>query len=109
MHHIPSVNPSIIKQWVADKLDNQKIQQMLHADGYDEEAIANHLQEVRKLKIAKRQVTGFIYLAAGAFLGFISCVLTLINPIPALYNWILFGLTSIAIMVIFIGLYYVFE
>ncbi len=109
MHQSSSVSSATIQQWVAEKLDNQKIQQLLLADGYDEEAIAKHLQEVRKLKIAKRQVTGFIYLAAGALLGFISCVLTLVNPVPALYNWILFGLTSIAILVIFIGLYYVFE
>jgi hypothetical protein len=45
----------------------------------------------------------------GAFLGFISCVCTIINAVPALYNAILYGLTAIAITIIFVGLYFVFE
>lgn len=59
--------------------------------------------------VTTRQTKGFICLAAGAFLGFISCVITLINPIPELYNLVLYGLTSIAVIIIFIGLYLVFE
>jgi hypothetical protein len=58
---------------------------------------------------AKRQTTGFILLAIGAVLGFISCVLTLANPVPALYYWILYGLTSIAVIILMVGLYYVLE
>jgi hypothetical protein len=45
----------------------------------------------------------------GAFLGFISCVLSLTNPIPELYNVILFGLTSVAILIIVVGMYFLFE
>jgi hypothetical protein len=48
-------------------------------------------------------------MGSGAFLGFLSCVLTLINPVPELYNLILYGLTSIAIIIIVLGLYLVFE
>jgi hypothetical protein len=57
----------------------------------------------------KRQTNGFICMGVGAFLGFISCMLTVINPVPALYYYILYGLTSISITIIFIGLYLVFE
>ena len=53
--------------------------------------------------------TGFICLGIGAMTGFISCVLTLTNPVPELYNVILYGLTSVAVTIIFIGLYFVFE
>jgi len=59
--------------------------------------------------VARRQAKGFICMGIGAILGFISCVMTLVNPIPALYDIILYGLTSIAIIIIFIGLYLVFE
>ncbi len=65
--------------------------------------------ESKKAKIAKRQTDGFILLAFGAVLGFISCVLTIINSIPSLYFWILYGLTSIAVILICAGLYYLFE
>jgi hypothetical protein len=45
----------------------------------------------------------------GAFTGFISCVLSLINPIPELYGIFLYGLTSLAIILALIGLYLLLE
>jgi hypothetical protein len=109
MSYCSTVNANTIRQWVAERLDAQKIQEELHAAGCDDVTIAAHLKEFKRLKYAKRQFTGFIYLGLGAFLGFISCLLTMINPVPELYNWILYGLTSIAMCILFIGLYYVFE
>jgi len=57
----------------------------------------------------RRQHNGFILTAAGALLGFISCVLALINPVPELYEVILYGATSVSILLVFTGLYLVFE
>ena len=71
--------------------------------------IAHHPEEFKQGKNAKKQFIGFICLGTGAFLGFISCVLTLTNPIPELFNIILYGLTSVAILIICAGLYLVFE
>jgi len=104
-----SINATVIQQWLDQKLDAQAIQNNLSTLGWDDETIVSHLREFKRMKYAKRRTTGFVYLALGAFLGFISCVLTLINPIPALYNLILFGLTSLAILIICLGLYYVLE
>jgi hypothetical protein len=104
-----AVNATTIQQWVADKMDVQKVQDELRNSGLDETSIAAHLSAFKKAKYAKRQFTGFMCMAIGAVLGFISCVLTLTNPIPELYYWFLYGLTSVAISVIFIGLYFVFE
>lgn len=60
-------------------------------------------------KKRKRQLNGFILMGLGAFLGFVSCLLTVTNPIPELYNVILYGLTTFAIIIIMWGLYFVFE
>ncbi len=103
------VNSSIIQNWVTENLNIQKVEQNLLALGYDEQTRDAYLLEYRKIKNAKKQFKGFIYLGVGAFLGFLSCVLTLINPVPELYNWILFGLTSISILIICLGLYNIFE
>ncbi len=103
------VNSSIIQNWVTENLNIQKVEQNLLALGYDEQTRDAYLLEYRKIKNAKKQFKGFICLGVGAFLGFLSCVLTLINLVPELYNWILFGLTSISILVICLGLYNVFE
>ena len=103
------VNASIIQQWITEKLDIQKVEQNLRELGYEKQVSDAYLIEFKKLKYAKKQFNGFIYLGAGAFLGFLSCVLSLINPIPELYNLILFGLTSISILIICLGLYNIFE
>ena len=57
----------------------------------------------------KDSLQDFVFLAVGAVMGFISCLLTIINPVPSLYGVILYGLTSVAIILIMMGLYYLFE
>lgn len=56
-----------------------------------------------------RRSNGFKVTAAGAVLGFISCVLALLNPFPELYHFILYGATSISILLVFAGLYLILE
>lgn len=100
---------SILVQAIQDKLSLEAVEAKLFAEGHDEVSIALLLREFKKLSNAKRQSKGFVLMAIGAFLGLMSCLLTIINPIPALYNVILFGMTSIAIGIAFVGMYFVFE
>jgi hypothetical protein len=72
-------------------------------------AMTNESLDEQKLKRARQQYLGFILAGVGALLGFISCVLTLWNPIPSIYDLVLYGLTSFAIIVIFAGLYLMIE
>ena len=103
------ISNDTIRQWIETKLDTESVRLELSRLGYDEESSEIHLREFRKQKYAGRQKTGLILLAAGAITGFLSCVLTLLNPAPALHDLFLFGLTSVAIVVICWGLYLVFE
>ncbi len=89
--------------------DTKSIKAEMEAFGYDEETINEKLNEFKKRKLANRQTNGFICLAIGATLGFVSCLLTVLNPIPEIYYWVLYGLTSTAILIICLGLYFVFE
>ena len=98
-----------IQKWIDENKSVDNILEELSASGLDEETISQYLREFRKLKYGNRQFTGFICLGLGAFLGFISCVLTIMNPVPELYNVILYGLTSVAIAIIIFGLYFVFQ
>jgi hypothetical protein len=75
---------------------------------YISEANTNLSQSHQSYK-TKRQFTGFVLMAIGAFLGFISCILTVLNPFPEFYSIILYGLKTLAITIIFWGLYFVFE
>jgi hypothetical protein len=100
---------SAIQKWIDENKNIETIVEELSASGYDEETISIHLREFRKVKNGNRQFIGFFCLGLGALLGFISCVLSIINPVPELYNIILYGLTSLAIAIIIVGLYMVFQ
>lgn len=60
-------------------------------------------------KVDKRLNQGIKLLVVGAILGFLSCVMSIWNPIPAIYYIVLYGVTSFAILLIMLGLYYIFE
>jgi hypothetical protein len=109
MPYDTTIDTNILQKWIAARMEPKAVEEALLASGYDETAINSHLNEYRRLKNAKRLFEGFVCMGVGAFLGFISCVLTLINAVPALYAIILYGLTSLAILVILVGLYFVFE
>lgn len=104
-----AINKKTIVDWVNEKYSIDTVKQKLNELGYDSETLNLFIQEFKKHKRSKRQSTGFSFTIVGAVLGFISCLLTILNPIPALYNIILYGLTSVAIVIIVYGLYYIFE
>lgn len=103
------INNNVIATWANEKLSLEVVTQKLTDLGYDSETLISFVQEYKKLKRSKRQSTGFCFTIVGAVLGFISCLLTILNPVPSLYNIILYGLTSLAIVVIVCGLYHIFE
>lgn len=109
MPYTSAVSADLVQQWLADKRSVESVQDELLQSGLDPDFIRERLTTYRKLVHARRQTAGFLYMGMGAFLGFVSCVLTLVNPVPVLYNWILYGLTFVAIGIIFVGLYFVFE
>lgn len=109
MTHPITVDKVILEQWATQKLAPETITGMLKERGVDADSITTHLKAYKQLRNAKKQFTGFACMAIGAFLGFASCVLSLVNPFPDLYNLILFGLTSVGILIIVVGMYLVFE
>lgn len=103
------IDGDIIQQWISARLEPSAVEKELIAKGLDAETILMHLKEFKRIRNSKRQFNGFVCLGLGAFMGFISCVLSIINPVPELYNFILFGLTSVAVLIVFAGLYFLFE
>jgi hypothetical protein len=67
------------------------------------------LKYFHKLKTERRQQQGFIWMGVGAFLGFIGCVLSMVNPLPNLFYVFLYGFSTLSIIIAFVGLYLVFE
>lgn len=104
-----AIDSAVIQQWIAEKLDPEKVEQRLTTLNLEEESRNAYLKAFKKIRNEQRQFKGFIILGLGAFLGFVSCLLSIINPIPEYYYHVLYGFTSIAVAVILIGLYFVFE
>lgn len=109
MNTANAIDTNILKNWLNEKCSVTNVEEKLLAMGYSASAVADYVVAYKKQKRSKRQFSGFCLMVAGAFLGFLSCILTILNPFPEFYNVILYGLTSLAIAVIVVGLYYVFE
>jgi hypothetical protein len=104
-----SVNTDLLRRWLAEKMQPDAVKAELIARGLDQEAVNAHLLVFNKLRNERKQFAGFICCGLGAVMGFVSCVISIFNPIPELYGVFLYGLTSVAILVIFAGLYLLFE
>lgn len=98
-----------IKQWIDDRFTVQKVEELLQSRGFDPQTISLYLKEFNKQRYELRRSKGFVFAAAGAVLGFVGCVLAILNPLPELYYVGLFGFTSIAAVLICTGLYFLFE
>ena len=104
-----SIHSLNFKEWLAENLSPQDIEADLQQKGLDEDSIIEIIREYKNQRNAKKQFKGFVMMAVGAFIGFLSCVLTLTEVYPQWYGFILYGLTFIGVTIVFIGLYFVFE
>ena len=109
MAYTVPVDAETIEQWIINKPDLATIEAELLSKGMDANSISSYISEYKRLRNSQRQFIGFFCIGLGAFLGFISCILSIFNPVPDLYHLILFGLTSVAILIIFYGLFCLFE
>ena len=103
------IDPAPFAHWYAQGWKKQSVESFLLQQGMDATSVEEHWKAYCAFCSGKKQFKGFFFMALGAFLGFVSCVLSLTNPIPELYNVILFGLTSVAILIIVLGMYFLFE
>ena len=109
MQITPTIDQADVQQWISNKLSVQKIEELLQVKGLDPETISLYLKEYNKQRYAIRRSKGFVYASIGAVLGFIGCILAILNPLPELYYVGLFGFTSLAAILICTGLYFLFE
>ena len=109
MHIASTIDQTEIRQWITDRLTVQKIEELLRSKGLDAETISLYLKEFNKQRYEIRRAKGFVFASSGAVLGFVGCVLAILNPLPELYYLGLYGFTSIAAVLIFMGLYFLFE
>ena len=104
-----TINMATIQLWLKQNLTHQDVEQSLVSNGYESELILEYLGEFNKQKRIKKQFIGFLLMGIGGFLGFIACVMTLLNIFPNLHDFFLFGITMVAVSMALYGLYLAFQ
>lgn len=96
-------------KWQSNNTPEELIVNELQQSGLQETQISELLKLYKKKKDEARQQIGFILTAIGAFFGFVSCVFTMLDVFPEMRGFMLYGLTSFGIILVFIGLFLIFE
>ena len=76
--------------------------------GHDETFINGLVRETGKLRYAKRRAQGLALILTGAVICLFSCIITIASATTGSLPTVLYGLTSVGILVIFAGLMKVF-
>lgn len=94
------------EQWLANGLNNKQVEAELLNMGIDERNIPEMLREFKKMRNARNTTIGLYFILAGALLCLVSCVLTLaFGSATAL---VLYGLTGVGVIIVFVGLARIF-
>ena len=109
MSNSTSININLLEEWVSKKINLEEVSQKLKAMNLNEDEMAEHLKEFKRIRYHKRRFNAFIFMAIGAVVGFISCVLTVTDILPHMFDIFLYGLTTAAAVLVFRGLYLLFE
>jgi len=87
----------------------QQIENDLVGMGHARNFATEIVTEVAKMRDAKKRSQGLVLILAGAFICFISFLLTVTGFVSGdAYNFVLFGVTSLGVIVIFAGFTMVF-
>ncbi len=103
------IDESTIQQWLSSGHSIEIVREELHNRGASEREIEEHLRAYKKAILDKRRFNATLLLGIGAFIGFVGCVMAMINPFPDMYSIFLYGTTSLAAIVAFGGLYLLLE
>ena len=104
-----AINTDTIQLWINAKLSQKAIEETLISNGYEPQTISEYLTEYNRIKRGKKQLTGIVLMGIGGFIGFIACVMALLDLIPGMQDFFLFALTIIGISIVFYGMYLVFQ
>ena len=100
---------SLFRSWQQRNISKSLVQEELINQGYSAEEITSVMEDYARYRIARRNTMGWIMMFTGGFLGLVSCVLTMLDPLPDFRGLFMYGFTSIAVTMAFYGCYLVME
>lgn len=102
--------PSAYAQRMLDRgVTRQQVENELVSMGHPRQFAAEIVTEVARMLDSKKRSQGLVLIMAGAFICFLSFLLTVTGFVSGdAYNFVLFGVTSLGVIVIFAGFTMVF-
>ena len=102
-----------VSSYVFDLLDNGQGREQIETDllrkGHDDAFVRELVHECIKLRNAKRRSQGLVLILVGALICFSSFLLTITSSFTkGNFPMVLFGLTSVGIIIVFTGFMKVF-
>jgi hypothetical protein len=98
-----------IRTLVKKGMSEQEVIGELSAHGVEEHHIRDAFRALKKQMHAVQQRNGFMLAGIGSFVCFVSCVFTMLDVFPAMTGFLLYGLTTIGVLIILAGLIMIFE
>jgi hypothetical protein len=104
-----TTNETLFRKWQQLKISKTVGHEELQNQGYSAEEIPSILEEYTRYRIARRNTMGWSMMCLGGFLGLLSCVLTMVDPIPDIRGVFMYGFTTVAVTMAMYGCYLVME
>lgn len=99
----------VFRKWQQLKISRSQVWEELKDRELSAEEIASVWENYSRYRIARRITQGWLWMGIGGFLGLVSCVLTMLDPLPDFRGVFIYGFTSIAVSMALYGCYLVME
>ena len=98
------------KEWLDNRLSDEDIKAELMKRGVDERGLTELMKEIKQLRNSRKTSAGLMLILVGAVFCLLSCILTLTGTYSdSNFQLILYGITTLGILVAFGGLMKIFN
>jgi len=99
----------MFRKWQQLKMSKSQVQEELKNQALSPEEITTVWDNYYRYLVDRRNTRGWLLMGIGGFLGLVSCVLTMMDPLPDFRGLFMYGFTSIAVSMALYGCYLVME
>lgn len=100
---------TLFRSWQQRNVSKAVVQEELNNQGFSLEEITSMLEDYNRYRIARRNTMGWTLMGLGGLLGLVSCIFTMLDPMPVIRGFFMYGLTSLAVVMALYGCYLVME
>jgi len=99
----------LFRRWHQLKMTKAQVMEELQRQPLSAEEIASIWDSYYRYRVDKRNSLGWLMMFTGGTLGLLSCVLTMVDPMPELRWVFMYVFTTIAVSIALYGCYLVME